>query len=167
MTAMPELVALLHSFVGLAAVLVGFASYVDAKPAHPDSVFLVEVFLDVFIGAITFTGSVVAYLKLKGTLSGKPLLLPGRHLINLAMVGASVYLGYVFAAKGLPVDANGMVLQALPPALNELLIMTAIACVLGYHLVAAIGGADMPVVVSMLNSYSGWTASAARVYARQ
>ena len=161
MTAMPELVALLHSFVGLAAVLVGFASYVDAKPAHPDSVFLVEVFLDVFIGAITFTGSVVAYLKLKGTLSGKPLLLPGRHLINLAMVGASVYLGYVFAAKGLPVDANGMVLQALPPAMNELLIMTAIACVLGYHLVAAIGGADMPVVVSMLNSYSGWTASAA------
>ena len=149
--------------MGLAAVLVGFASYVDAKPAHPDSVFLVEVFLDVFIGAITFTGSVVAYLKLKGTLSGKPLLLPGRHLINLAMVGASVYLGYVFAAKGLPVDANGMVLQALPPAMNELLIMTAIACVLGYHLVAAIGGAPerLPVVVSMLNSYSGWTASAA------
>ena len=161
MTAMPELVALLHSFVGLAAVLVGFASYVDAKPAHPDSVFLVEVFLDVFIGAITFTGSVVAYLKLKGTLSGKPLLLPGRHLINLAMVGGSVYLGYIFVVKGLPVDANGMVLQALPPAMNELLIMTAIACVLGYHLVAAIGGADMPVVVSMLNSYSGWTASAA------
>ena len=89
--AMPELVALLHSFVGLAAVLVGFASYVDAKPAHRTAYFLLEVFLDVFIGAITFTGSVVAYLKLKGTLSGKPLLLPGRHLINLAMVGGSAY----------------------------------------------------------------------------
>lgn len=162
MTAMPELVALLHSFVGIAAVLVGFASYVDAKPAHPDGVFLVEVFLDVFIGAITFTGSVVAYLKLKGTLSGKPLLLPGRHAINLAMVAASIYLGYRFVAAGLPVDTStGMVLAAIPPGMNDLLIMTAIACVLGYHLVAAIGGADMPVVVSMLNSYSGWTASAA------
>ena len=161
MTAMPELVALLHSFVGLAAVLVGFASYVDAKPAHPDGVFLVEVFLDVFIGAITFTGSVVAYLKLKGSLSGKPLLLPGRHLINLGMVAGSIYLGYIFVVKGLPVDASGTAISAIPPGMTELLIMTGIACVLGYHLVAAIGGADMPVVVSMLNSYSGWTASAA------
>ena len=96
MTAMPELVALLHSFVGLAAVLVGFASYVDAQPAHHDGIFLTEVFLDVFIGAITFTGSIVAFLKLKGTLSGKPLLLPGRHLINLGMVTGSVCLGYLF-----------------------------------------------------------------------
>ena len=162
MTAMPELVALLHSFVGLAAVLVGFASYVDAQPAHHDGIFLTEVFLDVFIGAITFTGSIVAFLKLKGTLSGKPLLLPGRHLINLGMVTGSVYLGYLFVTAGLPVDAStGTVLTPIPPAMNELLIMTGIACVLGYHLVAAIGGADMPVVVSMLNSYSGWTASAA------
>ena len=161
MTAMPELVALLHSFVGLAAVLVGFACYVDANPAHPNGVFLVEVFLDVFIGAITFTGSIVAFLKLKGTLSGTPLLLPGRHLINLAMVGGSIYLGYLFVSAGLPTDESGVVLNAIPPGMNELLIMTAIACVLGYHLVAAIGGADMPVVVSMLNSYSGWTASAA------
>jgi len=161
MTAMPELVALLHSFVGLAAVLVGFASYMDAKPAHPDSVFLIEVFLDVFIGAITFTGSVVAFFKLKGTLSGKPLLLPGRHLINLAMVGACIYLGYEFVQEGLPVDSNGYAVWEISPGINPLLIMTAISCILGYHLVAAIGGADMPVVVSMLNSYSGWTASAA------
>jgi NAD(P) transhydrogenase subunit beta len=162
MTAMPELVALLHSFVGLAAVLVGFACYVDAAPAHSNGIFLVEVFLDVFIGAITFTGSIVAFLKLKGTLSGTPLLLPGRHLINLAMVTGAIYMGYVFVAAGLPTDpATGLVVNTMPPAMNELLIMTAIACVLGYHLVAAIGGADMPVVVSMLNSYSGWTASAA------
>ena len=155
------LVALLHSFVGLAAVMVGFACYLDAKPAHPNSVFLVEVFLDVFIGAITFTGSVVAYLKLKGTLSGKPLLLPGRHLIKLAMVAGSIYLGYLFVSEGLPVNGEGYAVWEVPPGINPLLIMTAIACVLGYHLVAAIGGADMPVVVSMLNSYSGWTASAA------
>lgn len=164
MTAMPELVALLHSFVGLAAVLVGFACYVDANPAHMGSIFLVEVFLDVFIGAITFTGSIVAFLKLKGTLSGTPLLLPGRHLLNLAMVTGAIYLGYLFVAAGAPGDLNttaSFSLSTIPAGLQALLIMTAIACVLGCHLVAAIGGADMPVVVSMLNSYSGWTASAA------
>ncbi len=151
MTAMPELVALLHSFVGAAAVLVGFASYLDPEMQqhHGGSVFLIEVYVDVLIGAITFTGSVLAFLKLRGSVSGRPLLLPGRHFLNLAMVVGSIYLGVVY------VQAGGM------NGLNELLIMTGIACVLGYHLVAAIGGADMPVVVSMLNSYSGWTAAAA------
>ena len=149
MTAMPELVALLHSFVGLAAVLVGLASY-QAGGAHgARAIFLGEVFVAVFIGAITFTGSVVAYLKLKGKLSGKPLLLPGRHGLNLAMVIACVVLAALFMkAPG----SSGM---------QWLLIATVIAGVLGVHLVTAIGGADMPVVVSLLNSYSGWTAAAA------
>ncbi|MEC7750317.1 MAG: NAD(P)(+) transhydrogenase (Re/Si-specific) subunit beta [Myxococcota bacterium] len=150
MTAMPELVAILHSFVGLAAVLVGIALYLDARgPAKWDLVLGIEIWVDVFIGAITFTGSVLAYLKLKGSVSGKPLLLPGRHILNLAMLIASIYLCVPFLAN------NGV------DGLQPLLIMTAIACVLGFHLVAAIGGADMPVVVSMLNSYSGWTAAAA------
>ena len=147
MTAMPQLVALLHSFVGLAAVLVGFATYVAEKKSG--TVFEIEIFVDVFIGAITFTGSVIAYLKLKGSLSGTPLLLPGRHLLNLALVVGSVLLGAAF------VGYEGSA------GVWPLIAMTVIACVLGAHLVAAIGGADMPVVVSMLNSYSGWTASAA------
>jgi len=147
MTAMPELVALLHSFVGLAAVLVGFAHYLH----HPDAggVLKVEIFLDVFIGALTFTGSIIAFLKLKGSMSGNPLLLPARHFLNLAMVAGSIGLAIPF------VDAAG------DGGLIWLLIMTAISCILGVHLVMAIGGADMPVVVSMLNSYSGWTAAAA------
>ena len=147
MTAMPELVALLHSFVGLAAVLVGYATYLAQSKSG--AVFETEIFVDVFIGGITFTGSVIAYLKLKGSLSGKPLLLPGRHALNLAATVASVGIGYWFTTFD---GADGL----LPLAL-----MTVISFALGAHLVAAIGGADMPVVVSMLNSYSGWTASAA------
>jgi len=147
MTAMPELVALLHSFVGLAAVLVGYATYL--AQTKTGSVFETEIFVDVFIGGITFTGSVVAYLKLKGSLSGKPLLLPGRHMLNLAAAVAAVGMGYWFTTFD---GAEGL----LPLA-----VMTVISFALGAHLVAAIGGADMPVVVSMLNSYSGWTASAA------
>ena len=169
MTAMPELVALLHSFVGLAAVLVGFATYFDQSGSHHGSVFLWEVFIDIFIGAITFTGSIIAFLKLKGTLSGKPLLLPARHFLNLAMVVGSFILGYMFVtgttgmyevtAAGTKVPAAAEILAS--DAFLYLCIMTGIASILGVHLVAAIGGADMPVVVSMLNSYSGWTASAA------
>ncbi len=147
MTAMPQLVALLHSFVGLAAVLVGFATYL--AQTKTGSVFEIEIFVDVFIGAITLTGSILAYLKLKGSVSGRPLLLPGRHLLNLVLVTSAVGLGYLF------VQGTGT------EGLWQLIAMSLIACVLGAHLVAAIGGADMPVVVSMLNSYSGWTASAA------
>jgi H+-translocating NAD(P) transhydrogenase subunit beta len=145
MTAMPEMVALLHSFVGLAAVLVGFALQLDAR--HPPPLAeRIEVFIDVWIGAITTTGSVVAFLKLRGTVSGKPLLLPVRHFLNLAMVIVSVVCATMYAIDG---------------ETWTLAVGAAVACVLGVHLVVAIGGADMPVVVSMLNSYSGWTAAAA------
>ena len=149
MTAMPELVAILHSFVGLAAVLVGYAAYVGDHGDHAGALFNVEIFIDIWIGALTFTGSVIAFGKLRGSIKSKPLLLPGRHLVNLGMLLGSIVLGV-------------MVAQASPDeGLQPLLIATAIAAVLGVHLVMAIGGADMPVVVSMLNSYSGWTASAA------
>lgn len=152
MTSMPELVAILHSFVGLAAVLVGLSSYM--APLHPlegseQLVHEIEIFLDVFIGAITFTGSVVAFLKLRGSLSGKPLLLPARHALNLALLLGCIYLGYRFVGEA---NAGGLM---------PLLIMTAVSGLIGIHLVMAIGGADMPVVVSMLNSYSGWAAAAA------
>ncbi|HUH03770.1 MAG TPA: NAD(P)(+) transhydrogenase (Re/Si-specific) subunit beta [Kofleriaceae bacterium] len=146
MTSMPEMVALLHSFVGLAAVLVGVAFYLGG---HGGTVLLVEIFLDVFIGAITFTGSVLAFAKLRGSVSGRPLLLPGRHILNLGLVIGSVVLAVLFV-RATPTEG-----------LIYLLIMAGLAAVLGVHLVAAIGGADMPVVVSMLNSYSGWTAAAA------
>jgi H+-translocating NAD(P) transhydrogenase subunit beta len=149
MTAMPELVALLHSFVGLAAVLVGFATYLDPDPPHAGTVFEIEIYIAVLIGAITFTGSVLAFLKLRGSLSGRPLLLPGRHMLNLGLLGASIVLGALFVGSG---ESEGLLYLA---------VMAGLACVLGVHLVAAIGGADMPVVVSMLNSYSGWTAAAA------
>ena len=149
MTAMPELVALLHSFVGAAAVLVGFSTYLSPPAVDAGAVFRVEVFIDVFIGAITFTGSIVAWLKLQGKVSGSPLLLPGRHLLNAGAVVASIALAVLFAG------AEGT------SGLWALGTMTLLASLLGVHLVAAIGGADMPVVVSMLNSYSGWTASAA------
>ena len=151
MTSMPQLVAILHSFVGLAAVLVGVATYLEAG-AHYSAVEAaihnVEVFVGVFIGAITFTGSVIAFGKLQGIVGGKPLLLPARHWLNLALLIGCIYLGFRFV--GWPESG-----------LQPLLFMTAIACVLGIHLVMAIGGADMPVVVSMLNSYSGWAAAAA------
>ncbi len=149
MTSMPELVAILHSFVGAAAVLVGLASFLDPNADHADMVHNVEVYIGIFIGAITFTGSVIAFLKLRGSIGGKPLMLPGRHLLNLAMVVGCVYFGYEF------LTVHG------PDGLMPLLIMTGIACVIGIHMVMAIGGADMPVVVSMLNSYSGWAAAAA------
>lgn len=153
MTSMPELVAILHSFVGLAAVLVGMASFLD--PSHDlleganRLIHDIEILLGVFIGGVTFTGSVIAFGKLRGSLSGKPILLPARHLINLAMVGVSIWLGSEFINQG---DDEAWI---------TLLIVTAISFVLGVHLIVAIGGADMPVVVSMLNSYSGWAAAAA------
>lgn len=148
MTMMPELVAILHSFVGLAATLVGFATYLGQDAAAHTVVFLIEVYVAVAVGALTFTGSIIAYLKLSGKMGGAPLLLPARHAINVAMVAGIIVLGVMFATAG---DAG----------LNFLLINTAIASVLGIHLVMAIGGADMPVVVSLLNSYSGWAAAAA------
>ena len=153
MTSMPELVAILHSFVGLAAVLVGMASFLD--PSHDlfeganRLIHDIEILLGVFIGGITFTGSVVAFGKLRGSLSGKPLLLPGRHFINLGMLLVSIWLGSEF------------LIQGKDEAWVTLLIVTGISLVLGVHLIVAIGGADMPVVVSMLNSYSGWAAAAA------
>jgi H+-translocating NAD(P) transhydrogenase subunit beta len=143
MTQMPELVALLHSFVGLAAVLVGFSLQLHGHIFTAEGI---EVYIDVIIGAITTTGSVLAFLKLRGSVSGKPLLLPARHFLNLAMLIGIIVLGALYGK-----DHETWSLAAA----------TAIAGVLGIHLVAAIGGADMPVVVSMLNSYSGWTAAAA------
>ena len=141
MTSMPELVAILHSFVGLAAVLVGIASFMDPEHAKLQGsdklVHEIEILLGVFIGGVTFTGSVVAFGKLRGSLSGKPILLPFRHFLNLGMVLGSIYLGSQFLNEGH--DA----------ALVTLLIVTAISLVLGVHLIVAIGGADMPVVVSM------------------
>ncbi len=154
MTEMPELVAILHSFVGLAAVLVGFNSYLDHGAVPMDRVMenihLTEVFLGIFIGAVTFTGSIVAFGKLRGTFSSKPLALPHRHKLNLVALVASFLLMVIF------VRTDSVGLQVF-----TLLIMTLIALGFGWHLVSSIGGADMPVVVSMLNSYSGWAAAAA------
>ncbi|NIF22023.1 MULTISPECIES: Re/Si-specific NAD(P)(+) transhydrogenase subunit beta [Pantoea] len=153
MTEMPELVAILHSFVGLAAVLVGFNSYIDHAPGLApvmENIHLTEVFLGIFIGAVTFSGSLVAYGKLCGKISSKALMLPHRHKLNLLALVVSFLLLLWFvntASTGAQVFA--------------LLLMTVIALAFGWHLVASIGGADMPVVVSMLNSYSGWAAAAA------
>ncbi len=151
MTSMPQLVAILHSFVGLAAVLVGFATFLDPNQ-HLDGAAAVihdiEIYLGIFIGALTFTGSIVAFGKLQGVIGSKPLLLPGRHLANIVIVAVSVVLGYQFVGGG-------------EEALTPLLVMTGLSSLLGIHMVMAIGGADMPVVVSMLNSYSGWAAAAA------
>ncbi len=153
MTGMPELVAVLHSFVGLAAVLVGFSSYLRPVNAAPDAlrhtVHLVEIWVGIAVGAITLTGSIVAWAKLKGSLSGKPLLLPGRHALNALVAAAIIGLGWPF------------LLASGHDGLLFLVIMTVLASLLGVHLVMAIGGADMPVVVSLLNSYSGWAAAAA------
>lgn len=149
MTEMPELVAILHSFVGLAAVLVGFNSYIDHGELSGVllNIHLTEIFLGVFIGAVTFTGSIVAFGKLRGVISSKPMMLPHRHKLNLAAVVVSTLLMFHFINEGGSTFA--------------LLVMTLIALAFGWHLVASIGGADMPVVVSMLNSYSGWAAAAA------
>ncbi|WP_414586384.1 Re/Si-specific NAD(P)(+) transhydrogenase subunit beta [Scytonema sp. PCC 10023] len=152
MTSMPELVAILHSFVGVAAVLVGIANYLQQSQSLTgveSTIHQIEIFVGVFIGAVTFTGSVVAFGKLRGIISSKPLLLPARHWLNLGMLGAAVWLGAQFLGAE---NING---------LQPLLMMSAIASVLGIHLVMGIGGADMPVVISMLNSYSGWAAAAA------
>jgi NAD(P) transhydrogenase subunit beta len=144
MTQMPEMIAMLHSFVGVAAVLVGFNSYLTDTGA--DAVHQVEVFLGVLIGAVTATGSVVAYLKLSARIRSAPLTLPGRNWLNLgALVASAGLMGWFLAA----------------PSVVPLVLMTVVALALGWHLVAAIGGGDMPVVVSMLNSYSGWAAAAA------
>jgi NAD(P) transhydrogenase subunit beta len=159
MTGMPELVAILHSFVGAAAVLVGISSYLTPVGAHEGTpvdqiaiehtVHLVEIWVGVAVGAITFTGSVIAFGKLRGSISGKPLLLPGRHALNAVMALAIIGLAVPFMRSAQPI------------ALPHVIAMTVIAGVLGAHLVMAIGGADMPVVVSLLNSYSGWAAAAA------
>ncbi len=156
MTSMPQLVAALHSFVGLAAVLVGVSTFLH--PPHSDGglVELIEIYVDVALGAITFTGSVIAWAKLEGRMSGKPLLLPGRHVLNAAVVIAVVVVGVLFVKTSEP----GAAIAGLG-GLEWLLVMTALCSLLGIHLVVAIGGADMPVVVSLLNSYSGWTAAAA------
>ena len=160
MTSMPELVAMLHSFVGAAAVLVGIATYLQpgAEVAAARNVHLIEIFVGVLVGAVTFSGSIVAFGKLRGIVGSKPLLLPGRHLLNVVMLLACVGLGVMFLrAPEAVVDGGGLFDGGLAP----LLVMTAIALVLGVHLVMAIGGGDMPVVVSLLNSYSGWAAAAA------
>jgi hypothetical protein len=150
MTGMPELIAMLHSFVGLAAVLVGFNSYFESQEiAHRNGVHDLEVFIGVFIGALTLTGSIVAYLKLSAKMKSAPLMLPGRHWLNLAIVLVSAALCVWFR-----VTESDL-------AVVPLLAMTVLALILGFHMVSAIGGGDMPVVVSMLNSYSGWAAAAA------
>ena len=154
MTEMPELVAILHSLVGMAAVLVGFANFMDpGRLEHYAGVELtihdVETYLGILIGAITFSGSIIAFGKLSGKMSGNPLLIPGRHFINLGLLLGSIYLCMMFVDQ-----------SAAGGGFMPLLIMTGIALLFGIHMVMAIGGADMPVVVSMLNSYSGWAASA-------
>ena len=155
MTGMPELIALMHSFVGLAAVLVGYNSFLEVhgdQLLHDElaassmlGIHDAEVFIGVFIGAVTFTGSIVAYLKLSGKMKSAPLVLPHHNLLNLAALALFVVLTVVFV---------------IWPNLPLLIVMTVIALALGFHLVASIGGGDMPVVVSMLNSYSGWAAAA-------
>ena len=153
MTSMPQLVAILHSFVGLAAVLVGVGSYLDPKTQAltgvEHNIHLVEIFIGVFIGAITFTGSIIAWGKLEGKIRSKALVYPGRHLVNILLVILCFVLGGMFLGAA---GTSGMI---------YLLMMTGIASFIGVMLVMAIGGADMPVVVSMLNSYSGWAAAAA------
>ncbi|OBU16282.1 NAD(P) transhydrogenase subunit beta [Photobacterium aquimaris] len=149
MTEMPELVAMLHSFVGMAAVLVGFNTFLHHQPLEGAllNIHLVEVFLGVFIGAVTFTGSLVAFAKLRGLVSTSALQLPHRHKLNLvALIVSALLLVWFVKAEG---------------SMAALILVTLIAFAFGYHLVASIGGADMPVVVSMLNSYSGWAAAAA------
>ncbi len=152
MTQMPELVASLHSLVGLAAVAVGYANFMDST-IHLEGVDLtihdIETYLGVLIGAVTFSGSIIAFGKLSGRISGKPLMLPMRHWLNLGLLVGAIWFGYEFVTQ-----------SAAGGGMNALIIMTIIALLFGMHMVLAIGGADMPVVVSMLNSYSGWAAAA-------
>lgn len=152
MTQMPELVAILHSLVGLAAVLVGFANFMahDTSLTGIDkTIHDIETYLGVLIGALTFSGSIVAYLKLSAKIGGKPMLLPARHWLNLGLLLSAIWLGGSFVEQ-----------SATGAGIWPLLLMTLISLVFGVHMVMAIGGADMPVVVSMLNSYSGWAAAA-------
>jgi NAD(P) transhydrogenase subunit beta len=154
MTQMPELVALMHSLVGLAAVLVGYANYIDPAAAGAfqgveKTIHEIEIYIGILIGAVTFSGSLIAFGKLSAKISGKPMLLPGRHLLNLAGLLAVIWFAWRF------INTHSVGDGILP-----LIVMTVIALLFGIHMVMAIGGADMPVVVSMLNSYSGWAAAA-------
>ena len=152
MTAMPELVAILHSLVGLAAVMVGYANFADTATQFAGvnlTIHHIETYLGVLIGAVTFSGSVIAFGKLSGHINSKPLTLPGRHIFNLGLLVIVIWVGYEFVQQS---AAGGGMLA--------LMFMTVIALVFGIHMVMAIGGADMPVVISMLNSYSGWAAAA-------
>jgi len=152
MTQMPELVALMHSLVGLAACLVGFASYVDTSiqlTGAEKAIHEVEIYVGILIGAVTFSGSLIAFGKLNGRIGGKPLLLPGRHWLNLVALLVVIWFGREFLRA-----------ETIEQGMLPLIVMTAIALLFGIHMVMAIGGADMPVVVSMLNSYSGWAAAA-------
>ena len=152
MTQMPELVALMHSLVGLAACLVGFASYVDTSiqlQGVEKTIHEVEIYVGILIGAVTFSGSLIAFGKLNGKIGGKPLLLPGRHWLNLAGLLIVIWFGREFLQA-----------ETIEQGMLPLVVMTVIALLFGFHMVMAIGGADMPVVVSMLNSYSGWAAAA-------
>ncbi|WP_321914256.1 MULTISPECIES: NAD(P)(+) transhydrogenase (Re/Si-specific) subunit beta [unclassified Paraburkholderia] len=152
MTQMPQLVAVLHSFVGLAATLIAFANFLSPQAAMSGverAIHDTEIYVGAFIGTVTFSGSIIAFLKLQGTVSGKPLVLPARHLLNAVVLGACIAIGYRFVSAPDGGDA-----------LYALIVMCVLAAALGVHLVMAIGGADMPVVVSMLNSYSGWAAAA-------
>ncbi len=152
MTQMPELVALMHSLVGLAACLVGFASYVDTSIQYQGVekvIHEVEIYIGILIGAVTFSGSLIAFGKLNGKIGGKPLLLPARHWLNLAGLLVVIWFGREFIQA-----------KTVAEGMTPLIVMTVIALLFGVHMVMAIGGADMPVVVSMLNSYSGWAAAA-------
>ena len=154
MTQMPELVALMHSMVGLAAMLVGFSTFIDPEASKgfvgaARSIHEMEIYIGILIGAVTFSGSIIAFGKLSGRIGGNPLLLPGRHWINLVGLLVVIWFGREF-----------MNAHTIPDATTPLIIMTVIALLFGIHMVMAIGGADMPVVVSMLNSYSGWAAAA-------
>ena len=154
MTQMPELVAFMHSLVGLVAMLVGYASYVDPTASAGMTgaearIHEMEIYVGVLIGAVTLSGSVIAFGKLSARISGKPVLMPGRHVINLVGLAVVIYFGYAFLRA-----------HSVEDGMTPLVVMSVIALLFGVHMVMAIGGADMPVVVSMLNSYSGWAAAA-------
>ncbi|MEK7875880.1 MAG: NAD(P)(+) transhydrogenase (Re/Si-specific) subunit beta, partial [Pseudomonadota bacterium] len=151
MTQMPELVALMHSLVGLAAALVGFASYIDTSVVlvgAEKSIHEVEIYLGILIGVVTFAGSLIAFGKLSGKIGGKPLLLPARHWLNLALLLTAIWFGREFLNA-----------ETVNEGMTPLIVLTVVALLFGIHMVMAIGGADMPVVISMLNSYSGWAAA--------
>ncbi len=153
MTQMPELVAIMHSLVGFAACTIGFASYIDTStvfPTHAEhTIHILEIYIGVLIGAVTFTGSVIAFGKLSARITGKPVLLPGRHWLNLLGLLVVIFFGYRFLSA-----------ESIADGMPSLIVMTVVALAFGVHMVMAIGGADMPVVISMLNSYSGWAAAA-------